>query len=252
MLPQMPHYPLLVIDAGNSAVKFAAVARSGAAPQLRRSVPTAKLTSAMAKSVGAGCKSVTVSSVVPAVSRIIKLALPAAQFIGPRTKIEFDTSVDRRTIGSDRLANVAAAHARYGKNVVVASFGTAATFDLIDAKGVHRGGVIAPGWKAFADILPSRTALLPRVSGQRAANFLGRNTRAALVAGVSGGYAAMVSQIIARMQNEARVRKLHVVFTGGDASLMARILAMKAVTDPLLTLRGIVLLSDGIAREGRK
>ena len=159
---------------------------------------------------------------------------------------------ERKTIGSDRLANVGAAHARYGRNVLVASFGTAATFDIIDAKGIHRGGAIAPGWSVFSGILAARTALLPCIDAKQPVRFAGRNTREAMDAGLSGGYAAMVSHLIERMKKEAGVKKLRVVFTGGDAPVVARIIRLKAISDPLLTLRGIAILAQGIAREASK
>lgn len=245
-------YPLLVIDAGNTSVKFAEVARRGASPKLLLSVPSSQLTIAQAKRGGANAASVAISSVVPSASRILRRALPGAHFIGPHTPLEFNTSVDRQTTGSDRLANVAAACVRHGKNVIVASFGTAATFDIIDGAGVHRGGCIAPGWKAFAEMLSSRTALPPRVGAQKTARFTGRNTREALTAGIGGGYALLVSGIIAALADEARAKNPRVVFTGGDASAVAGLLREKVITDPLLTLRGIAVLARGMAREGSK
>lgn len=251
----MPHplkYPLLVVDAGNTAVKFAIVPRAGAAPKLLRSVPTAGLTASTVARVQAKRKSVVIASVVPAASRILKRALPRAHFIGPGTPAAFKTSVDRKTIGSDRLANVAAASARHGKKTIVASFGTAATFDLIDGKGTHRGGVIAPGWKAFSEALSSRTALLPRIGAKKATRFVGRNTREALTAGIGGGYALLVSGIVAALAKEARAKNFRVVFTGGDAPAVAELLPRKVFTDPLLTMRGIAVLAQSIAREGSK
>lgn len=243
---------MLVIDAGNSAVKFAMVKRAGATPKLLRSVPTAKLTVAALRRIGRSRSSVVASSVVPAATRILKRAFPGAHFIGPRTAIDLKTLVDRRTIGSDRLANVAAAGARYGTSILVASFGTAATFDIIDAKGLHRGGVIAPGWGSFADILPARTALLPHITRTAATRSIGRNTREALLAGVAGGYAAMVTDLIARMKKETRMKNLRVILTGGDAAAVNAILPHKFITDPLLTLRGIAILAHGTANEARK
>ena len=251
-MPHREQYPLLVVDAGNSAVKFAVVPRAGAAPKLLQSVPTAKLTTATTGHARAGIRSVVVSSVVPAASRILKRVFPAAHFVGPRTALAFKSLANRKTTGADRLANMAAAHARYGADVLVASFGTAATFDIIDGEGTHRGGAIAPGWKSFAGILSERTALLPRVAAKRAVRFTGTDTRGALAAGVAGGYGAMVSSIIAGMKHEAGVKKLCVVFTGGDAPVVASLLSMKVVSDPLLTLRGIALLAGGIGRETKR
>ena len=243
---------MLVIDAGNTSVKFAIVARNGVTPKLLQSVPTTKLTAAIAKRLGIKAKSVAVSSVVPAASRILQKAFPQARFVGPETTLKLKTMADRKTIGSDRLANVAAAQTRYEKNVLVASFGTATTFDIIDAKGVHRGGAIAPGWRAFADLSSSKTALLPRVAASAVKTFIGKNTREALAAGTAGGYAAMIFQIIDAMKREAGVKKLRVIITGGEANIVAKMACLKSVSDPLLTLRGIALLCAGDAREGSK
>ena len=251
-MPRKNDHPMLVIDAGNSAVKFAVVAKVGGSPEFLRSVPTRALTAALAKRIGRKAKAVAVSSVVPAASRILKKAFPRASFIGPRSAIDFTTRVDRRTIGSDRLANVAAARARHKKNVLVASFGTAATFDIIDDSGVHRGGVVAPGWQAFAEWPSSKTALLPPVVAETPKRFIGRNTREALAAGTAGGYAVMVRQIIGAMKREAGMKKLRVLVTGGDAKSVIKMARLKSVSDPLLTLRGIAILCAGNAREGSK
>lgn len=251
-MPRPTTYPLLVIDAGNSAFKFGVVTRAGAAPRLVCKVPAANLTAALAKRIGAKAQRVVIASVVPSASRILRSAFPQATFIGPRTAPGFMTCSDRRTIGADRLANVAALHARYGTNALAVSFGTAATFDLIDAAGVHRGGAIAPGWTSFARLLSEQTAQLPKVGAAKARRFIGRNTREAMTSGVAGGYAALVSRLIEEMKNEAGLKKFHVVFTGGDAPVVASLLPKKVVCDPLLTLRGIAMLAEGIAREGRK
>lgn len=251
-MPRPSKYPLLVIDAGNTAVKFALVARPGAGPKMLRPIPTAKLDAAAASRLGAGAKSVFVASVVPSASRILKRAFPRAHFIGPRTKLAFKTKAERKTIGADRLANVAAAHARHGGKVLVASFGTATTFDMLDASGAHLGGAIAPGWESFATAASASTAQLPRVDARIPSRVIGRNTRDALRAGINAGYAALVAMLITRMKKEAQTRDARVVFTGGNASAVARLTRIKAVTDPLLTLKGIAAIADANAREGRK
>ena len=251
-MPLQPSYPLLVVDAGNTAVKFAKVARLGAAPRMLRAIPTAKLDAATARRLAAGARSVFVASVVPSASRILKRTLPGAHFIGPRTRLAFKTKAERKTIGADRLANVAAAHARHGGKVLVVSFGTATTFDILDASGAHLGGAIAPGWKSFAAAASASTAQLPRVDARITSRAIGRNTREALRAGINAGYAALVATLIARMKKEARTPDARVVFTGGNASVVAKLSRIKAVTDPLLTLKGIAALADANAREGRK
>ena len=251
-MPRSNLYPLLVVDAGNSAVKFASVSRAGARPKFLRSVPTKNLTGALAKRLGTGAKRVLISSVVPAASRILSRAFPEARFIGSRTRLDCKTLVDRKTIGSDRLANVAAAQARFGGNVLVASFGTAATFDIIDKRGIHLGGAIAPGWSSFAALTSANTAQLPQADARSPKKTIGRRTRDALRAGVNGGYAALVLQLVAQMKKEAKANNARVVFTGGDASPVAKLTGLKVITDPLLTLKGIAILARPTVREGRK
>jgi pantothenate kinase type III len=54
------------------------------------------------------------------------------------------------------------------------------------------------------------------------------------------------------MKKEAGVKTMRVVFTGGDAPAVTRITRLKAVSDPLLTLRGMAIIAQGIAREASK
>src|ERR1043166_2191884 len=45
-------------------------------------------------------------------------------------------------IGSDRLANAIAVRHRFGVPAVVVDFGTAVTFDVVDARGNYVGGIL--------------------------------------------------------------------------------------------------------------
>ncbi len=54
-------------------------------------------------------------------------------------------------VGSDRIVNALAAREMYGKPAIVVDFGTATTFDVIDAHGAYLGGAIAPGIGISAD-----------------------------------------------------------------------------------------------------
>ena len=46
-------------------------------------------------------------------------------------------------VGADRLVNAVAAHEEYGGPLIILDFGTATTFDVINADGDYVGGVIA-------------------------------------------------------------------------------------------------------------
>ncbi len=247
-MPASSIYPMLVIDAGNTSVKFATVARAGAGPRVVASVPTSQITASQVRTIGRRTKaqSATASCVVPRVAKVLRAGCPCVVLIGRATKLSFPTDVDRRTVGADRLANMAEAVRRFGSNVVVADFGTAATFDFLDARGRFAGGAIAPGWHLLAESLASKTAQLPRIDSVAPKTFTGRNTREALRAGVVGGYAGLVTHLLRKLPAK------HIVFTGGDAKRMAKSTAVKATIDPLWTLKGIAVLGALNAREARK
>jgi type III pantothenate kinase len=241
-------YPMLVIDAGNTSVKFARVARRHATPRVLATVATAQLTAARVKAIvrRSGCRSVVASCVVPAARKVLRAACPSVSFIGQSTRLGFSTAVDRSTVGADRLANMAEAARRFGKDTLVADFGTAATFDLLDARGCFAGGAIAPGLRVLAKTLSDQTAQLPTAEFAAPRRAAGRNTREALRSGVAGGYAGMVAHLLRALPAK------RVVFTGGDAALVAKLSGRKVTIDPLWTLRGISVLGDPGAREASK
>ena len=241
-------YPMLVIDAGNTSVKFAKVARRHAVPRVVAHAPTARLTPARVKAIvrRSGCASAVASCVVPAVRKVLRTGYPSIDFIGQSSPLNFPTHVDRRTVGADRLANMAEAVRRFGKSVVVADFGTAATFDWLDGRGCFAGGAIAPGLRVLAAALSDETAQLPVAELAPPHRAAGRNTREALRSGVAGGYAGMVRHLLGELPSK------HVVFTGGDAALVAKLTGLKVTIDPLWTLKGARVLGDLAAREASK
>ena len=145
------------------------------------------------------------------------------------------------SIGPDRLANAVAARARYGAPVVVVDFGTAVTFDVVNAAGDYAGGVIAPGLAAMTEYLHEKTALLPRIRIRETATVIGRSTEEAMLAGAVYGYRGLVRELIAELKRELGVRRLRVVATGGYAELIAARLPEISVVAPDLTLEGLRL-----------
>ena len=238
-MPATTLYPMLVIDAGNSAVKFATVARAGATPRVVAAMPTSQLTAARVRTIcrTTRAQSAAASCVVPRVAKFLRTGCPCLTLIGRQTALGFPTDVDRRTVGADRLANMAEAVRRFGKSVVVADFGTAATFDLLDGRGRFAGGAIAPGLRVISEALASRTAQLSAAEAKAPEIFAGRNTREALRAGVVGGYAGLVRHLLRQLPSK------RIVFTGGDAKMLAELTGVKAVIDPLWTLKGVAVLA---------
>ena len=67
-------------------------------------------------------------------------------------------------VGADRALNAIAAHAKHPGDLIVVDFGTATTFDVVDASGAYKGGIIAPGINLSLDALVSAAAKLPRIA----------------------------------------------------------------------------------------
>ena len=146
------------------------------------------------------------------------------------------------TIGPDRLANALAARHRFGAPVVVVDFGTAVTFDVVNAAGDYAGGIIAPGLAAMTDYLHEKTALLPRIRIRETRTAIGKSTREAMLVGAVQGYRGLVRELVAELKRELRAPRLPVVATGGYARLMAARLPEIGAVAPGLTLDGLRLL----------
>src|SRR5439155_5935 len=79
--------------------------------------------------------------------------------VGPGVKTSVRIRYDNpKDVGADRIANALAAYTKYGGPVVVIDFGTAVTYDAINAEGDYLGGAIAPGVEISLDALVSKTA----------------------------------------------------------------------------------------------
>ena len=146
------------------------------------------------------------------------------------------------TIGPDRLANALAVKHHFGAPAVVVDFGTAVTFDVVDARGDYIGGIIAPGLAAMTDYLHEKTALLPRIRIREVHGAVGKNTEQAMLIGAVHGYRGLVRELIMELKRELKSPRLPVVATGGYATLMASRLKEITTVRPLLTLEGLRLL----------
>ena len=164
-----------------------------------------------------------------------------------RTGIRIHTD-NPREVGADRVVNAAAAVERWGGPVIVVDFGTATTFDCVDARGDYVGGAIAPGFKVSEEALFSRTAQLPRVSIERPQAAIGTNTVTAMQSGLFWGYVGLVDGLVDRIRAELGPRsgtpEVRAVATGGMGNLFASESRTLSEADPYLTLRGLALLYE--------
>jgi len=244
-------FPMFLADAGNSSVKFAVVSRAQAAPRVLATISQEKLSAARVRTLWKSSRARTAAAacVVPTAAEVLRAGCPGMRLIDARSPLNFSTRVDRSTVGADRLANMAEAAQRHGRSVLVADFGTAATFDVLDAHGCFAGGAIAPGLRLLASALATGTAALPlATTAPPPRGLIGRTTHEALRAGVVGGYAGLVSHLTATLAKGRR----RVIFTGGDGALAAKWAGRRVEVDSLWTLRGLAVLGALAARESSK
>jgi type III pantothenate kinase len=174
--------------------------------------------------------------------RELQRAVPLVE-LNPRTLRGVGIDYPRPdSIGRDRLANAVAAKFRFGAPVVVVDFGTAVTFDVVDARGNYVGGIIAPGLAAMTDYLHEKTALLPKIKIRETRSAVGKSTEEAMLIGAVHGYRGLVRGLIGELKRELRAKRLPVVATGGYAKLIAAGLPEISAVAPALTLEGLRLV----------
>ncbi len=142
-------------------------------------------------------------------------------------------------VGADRLVNAVAAHEEYGGPLIILDFGTATTFDVINADGDYVGGVIAPGINLSVEALHRAAAMLPKVSVTRPQTVIGKHTTPAMQSGIYWGYVGLIEGLVERIRNEYG-EKLRVVATGGLAPMFEPAVDVIQEVDRNLTLRGLV------------
>ncbi len=150
-------------------------------------------------------------------------------------------------VGADRLVNAFAALKKYGAPLIVVDFGTATTFDVIDASGAYLGGSIYPGIKVSLDALVGNTSKLPRVEIEPPAKVVGDNTVASIQSGIVYGYCGAVIHMLKLIRRELGV-EAKAVATGGLSGMIGRQTGAFAEIDKSLTLDGLAM----IYQEGRR
>ena len=108
--------------------------------------------------------------------------------------------VNKKEIGSDRLANAISVMSKK-KNFIVVDFGTATTFDVIK-KNNYLGGVIAPGVTLSLDNLIKKASLIPNIKLHKSKSIIGKNTEQAVLSGFFWGYNGLINGIISKIKKK--------------------------------------------------
>jgi len=141
-------------------------------------------------------------------------------------------------IGADRIINAVGGLRSYKPPLLIIDFGTATTFDVINAEGHYMGGAIAPGINLSLQALHMAAAKLPRVGIAPSKHVIGKNTHDAIQSGIFWGYTSLIEGMIKRITHEFS-QPMIVVATGGLARLFANSVQGIHHYDNDLTLQGL-------------
>lgn len=234
----------LLIDAGNSSLKWAVVEDEqwrahGRGDYGDWSALQAQLTS------GTRC---FIASVTRAANERQLATLLEAASIAPawlKTEATFadmkNAYVNPQQLGVDRWMGLIGARQRTHEPVLVASVGTAMTVDALTADGVFLGGVIVPGVALMRQALRRGTAQIADEAGEWQA--FPRTTADAVQSGIVAALCGAIHVQHARLA-EASHATPRCLVTGGDAGMLLPHLDMPAEQVPSLVLEGI----DCVAR----
>lgn len=249
---------LLAIDVGNTNINFSVFDGEEMKAHFRmttKSPRTSDEFGIMIKSLLESKKilsesihDVIVATVVPGImyslnSGIMKyLNLTPIQIgAGTKTGIRIITP-NPKEIGADRVVDAVAAYELYGGPVLILDFGTATTYDLILEDGTFTAGLTCPGLRSSANALWNDTAKLPEIEIKLPDTILAKDTITSMQAGLVFGCIGQTEYIIKRMREEAGLKEMKVVATGGLGKIIADATDTIDFYDPMLTMKGLKII----------
>lgn len=158
----------------------------------------------------------------------------------PSLKIHYR---DPSAVGADRICNAVAGYEKYGGPLIVVDFGTATTFDIINAAGEYLGGIITPGVELAQKILHASAARLPKVPLQFPSKVIADTTETSIQAGLLFGAVDEMEGLCRRIWDELGQRG-KVITTGGLSLVITAHSRMIDAVEPFLVLEGLRILFE--------
>ena len=230
---------LLLIDAGNTRVKWAVWTTSACAWSQYGAAETRAVTLDSAAAAGLASMFASVGQVV--VSNVagaeVEMALRSMAGPVPMQMIRSTANCagvrnqydDPAQLGTDRFAALIGAHAiadLVGKAKLVVVAGTAVTIDALTSDSVFLGGAILPGPDMMRRALHGETAQLPLGGASAMPDEFARSTTDAIAAGVSEAVAGAVVLGAQRLARHSTPREgMCLVVSGGAAAGLLEALA---------------------------
>jgi type III pantothenate kinase len=246
---------ILVIDVGNTRLKWAWLTSTGLSDQqavVHRDAKPGIWTNALFES-GQRPNRVLVSNVAGPTMAKALTRLTKKMF---RVNIEFVTAtrefhgltngyLDSSLLGADRWLALIGAWTKARSALCVVDAGTAVKVDSVDAGGQHLGGLIVPGIHMMREALMNKTSDIadavahstPSLAGVLANNTIGAVSRGAVFA--LAGMADRAAEVI----EHSTGTKPKLFITGGDAGMITGTMRARGEIVPDLVLQGLAVIA---------
>jgi len=143
-----------------------------------------------------------------------------------------DIRVNKKQVGSDRLANSIASIDNKNNSTII-DFGI---------KKKYLGGIISPGINLSLSTLTSKASLIPEINLKKISYVIGKNTNEAVRSGFFWGYAGLIDNMIKLIKKQTK-SNFKVILTGGLAYLYKNSISTKCIVDKDLTIKGIIKIT---------
>ncbi len=233
----LPH-PLLLIDAGNTRIKWALADANPAAP-LGRWNSSGSVVREQAEYLAQAWAALDIGRVLisnvagPAVRASLENILAARKLVPQwqtsHAKLAGIQNGYRQPtqLGSDRFCSAIGAHAMFPlQPLLVVTCGTATTIDAITSSGLFRGGLILPGFGLMAAALAKNTAQLPEVEPQSGPALFADNTEEAIIAGCMAAQAGAIERAYDSFVHDHPDEPALCLISGGAGAAVAAQLAI--------------------------
>jgi len=239
---------ILLVDIGNSQIKWTTIKSKVLADSQHFSRPKTGIKAALNKAWKSleDIEAVFVSNVAGD-----KIAAQLTEWIDKQWKLTpvFVQSEKRRfgvtnayeqpeTLGVDRWLAIVAGRQHARQVTCIIDCGTAITVDIVTEKGQHQGGLIVPGLSLMKKMLTDNTDALSNVTQENEFNLLATNTHSAIQAGTLYMVTATLENLINDLQQNF-TDEVRFLITGGDAEELIPLMPQPLIHEPDLVLKGL-------------
>lgn len=150
---------------------------------------------------------------------------------------------DPGTLGVDRWLTLVAAQNRQLSPACILDCGTAITLDLIDGEGVHRGGLILPGFQSMRKAVLGSTRIQTGETNPLT-GLLAHDTAGAIALGAIQAVVSLVKRVLDESEEEIGQRP-GLLLTGGGADYLKAHLDEPWDLKPDLVMSGLSVIAVG-------